>query len=85
MLNLLHGPTLTLVHDYWKTKALTPQTFVSKAMSLLFNMLSRFARRWEELQSILESLSEAAPVTAGRSYKKRGASRTKVLTEKQQG
>ena len=30
------------VHDYWKTKALTIQTFVSKVMSLLFNTLSRF-------------------------------------------
>ena len=29
-------------HDYWKTIALTRWTFVSKVMSLLFNMLSRF-------------------------------------------
>ena len=36
----------------------------------------------EELHSILESLSEAAPVTAGRSYKKREASRTKVFDRK---
>ena len=28
-------------HDYWKTIALTRQTFVSKVMSLFFNMLSR--------------------------------------------
>ena len=34
---------LTSVHDYWKTVALTLQTFVSKVMSLLFNTLSRFA------------------------------------------
>ena len=33
---------LTSVHDYWKTIALTRQTFVGKVMSLLFNMLSRF-------------------------------------------
>ena len=32
---------LTSIHDYWKTIALTRQTFVGKAMSLLFNMLSR--------------------------------------------
>ena len=36
-----YGPTLTSIHDYWKTIALTRQTFVSKVMSLLFNMLSR--------------------------------------------
>ena len=34
-LNLLYGPTLTSVHDYWKN-------FVGKAMSLRFNTLSRF-------------------------------------------
>ena len=34
-------PTLTSIHDHWKTKALTRQTFVGKVMSLLFNMLSR--------------------------------------------
>ena len=32
----------TSIHDYWK-KQLTRQTFVSKVVSLLFNMLSRFA------------------------------------------
>ena len=39
---LLDGPTLTSIHDYEKTFVLTIQTFVSKVMSLLFNMLSRF-------------------------------------------
>ena len=34
---------LTFIHDYWKTIALTIWTFVGKVMSLLFNMLSRFA------------------------------------------
>ena len=33
---------LTSIHDYWKTIALTRQTFVGKVLSLLFNMLSRF-------------------------------------------
>ena len=42
VLNLLYGPTLTSIHDYWKTIALTRQTFVGKVMSLLFNMLFRF-------------------------------------------
>ena len=40
--SLLYGPTLTSIHDNWKTKTLTIQTFVSKLMSLLFNILSRF-------------------------------------------
>ena len=42
MLSFLFSPTFTSIHDYWKTIALTIQTFVSKAMSLLFNTLSRF-------------------------------------------
>ena len=37
-LSLLYGPSK---HDYWKTIALTVQTFVGKVMSLLLNMLSR--------------------------------------------
>ena len=41
MLSFLYSPTLTSTHDYWKTMALTRHTFVSKVMSLLFNMLSR--------------------------------------------
>ena len=36
-----YGPTLTSIHDYWKTIALTRLTFVGKVMSLLVNMLSR--------------------------------------------
>ena len=39
---LLYGPTLTAIHATGKTTALTRQTFVKQAMSLLFNMLSRF-------------------------------------------
>ena len=42
MLNVLYGPALTSVHDYWKTIALTIWTFASKVMFLLFSMLSRF-------------------------------------------
>ena len=42
MLNLLYGPTLTSVHDYWKNHSLTIQIFVGKLMSPLFNMLFRF-------------------------------------------
>ena len=42
MLRLLYGPVLTSIHDYWKIIALTRWTFVSKVMSLLLSMLSRF-------------------------------------------
>ena len=42
MLSLLYGPTLTSVHDCWKSVALTIQIFVGKVISLFFNMLSRF-------------------------------------------
>jgi len=37
-----YGLTLTSIHDYRKTIALTIQTFVRKVIFLLFNMLSRF-------------------------------------------
>ena len=40
--SLPYGPTLISVHDYWKTVALTIRTFVSKVISLLFNMLFIF-------------------------------------------
>ena len=40
-LSFLYGPTLTSIQDYWKNHSLTRWTFVSKVMSLLFNMLSR--------------------------------------------
>ena len=39
-LSFLHSPTLTSIHDHWKTITLTRQTLVGKVMSLLFNMLS---------------------------------------------
>ena len=40
-LSLLHSPTLTSIHDHWKTIALTRRTLIGKVMSLLLNMLSR--------------------------------------------
>ena len=40
VLSFLYSPTLTSIHDYWKTIALTGWNFVDKVMSLLFNMLS---------------------------------------------
>ena len=42
VLNLLYGPTLISIHDYWKNHSLTIWTFVGKVMSLLFKTLSRF-------------------------------------------
>ena len=42
-LSFLHSPTLTSIHDHWKTIALTRRTFVDKVISLLFNMLSRLS------------------------------------------
>ena len=41
-LSLLYGPTLTSIHDYWKGRSFDYTNLVSKVMSLLFNMLSRF-------------------------------------------
>ena len=41
VLSFLYSPTLTSIHDHWKTIALTKQIFVGKVMSLLLNMLSR--------------------------------------------
>ena len=40
-LSFLHSPTLTSIHDHWKTIALTRWTFIGKVMSLFFNMLSK--------------------------------------------
>ena len=37
--SFLHSPTLTFIHGYWKNLSSTIWTFVSKVISLLFNML----------------------------------------------
>ena len=37
----LYSPTLTSIHDHWKSHSLTRWTFVSKVISLLFNVLPR--------------------------------------------
>ena len=42
MLNLLRGPTLTSIHDYWENHSFDYPDFVSKLISLFFNTLSRF-------------------------------------------
>ena len=41
-ISFLYGPTLTFIHDYGKTIALSRQMFTGKVMSQLFNVLSRF-------------------------------------------
>ena len=41
-LSFLYGQTLTSIRNYCKKHSLARWTFVGKAMSLLFNMLSRF-------------------------------------------
>ena len=44
MISLHYGPTLTSIHDYWKNHSFDYMDIclVSKVISLLFNMLSRF-------------------------------------------
>ena len=42
VLSLPYGPTLTFIHATRKTIAMTKWTFVSKVITLLFNMLSSF-------------------------------------------
>ena len=41
-LGFFYSPAVTSIHDYWKTIALTRQTFVSNVVTLLFNIRSRF-------------------------------------------
>ena len=49
-LSFPYSPTITSIHDYWKTIALTRCTFVGKVMSLLFNMLSRLVKTFLPVQ-----------------------------------
>ena len=42
VLSLLYGPTLTLVHDYWKDHSFDYMDLCWQMMSLLFSILSRF-------------------------------------------
>ena len=55
--SFLYSPTLTSIHDHWKTIALTRHIFVDKVMSLLFNMLSRLVSSKRLLISWLQSPS----------------------------
>ena len=40
-LSLLHGPTLTSIHDHWKNHSFDETDLCWQVMSLLFDMLSR--------------------------------------------
>ena len=62
-LSFLYGPTLTSIHDYWKTIALTRWTFVGKVMSMLFNMLSRLVRVFLPRSKSSKSFNFMAGVT----------------------
>ena len=42
MLRFIYSPTLTSIHDYWKNHGFSYTDLISKVMSLLLNMLSRF-------------------------------------------
>ena len=62
-LSFLYSPSLTSIHVYGKTIALTRRSFVDKVISLLFNMLSRLiitflSRSKHLLISWLQSPSE---------------------------
>ena len=62
VLFMIHDPTLTSVHDYWKAIDLSIWIFVGKVISLVFNTLSRFVtvflpRSKSLLISWLQSLS----------------------------
>ena len=65
MLTLLYGPSLTSAHDhgqmesYGKTTALTMWTLVGKEMSLLFNMLSRFAIAFISRSEVFDAYADA--------------------------
>ena len=58
-LSFLFSPSLTFIHDYWKTIALTRQTFVGKAMSLLFNTVQvcHQRRQWHPTPVLLPGKS----------------------------
>ena len=56
--NLIYGPTLISVHDYWKNYSFDYIDFVSKVMSLLFRFAMAFLPRSKYLLiSWLQSLS----------------------------
>ena len=53
-LSHLYGLTLTTIRDYWKKHSFDYTNFVSKVMSLLFNMLSRFVIAFLSRSNVLK-------------------------------
>ena len=61
-LNLLYGPTLTYIHDCWKTVTLIIWAFVGKVMSLLLNMLYRFVMAFLPRSVLISWLQSSSTV-----------------------
>ena len=61
VLSLLYGPTLISMHDQWKNHSFDNRELVSKVMSLLFKMLSRFVISFSSKEQA--SFNYMAPVT----------------------
>ena len=59
-LSLFYGLSVTSIHNCWKTTVLTLQSFVSKVMSLLFNMLSRLVIDFLPSSKCLNFMAAAA-------------------------
>ena len=83
-LSFLYGPALTSMHDYWKNHSFDWRTFVSEAVSLLFNMLSRLViaflpRRNRLLISWLQTPS--AIILEPRKIKSASVSTVSIITQ----
>ena len=76
---LLYGPTLTSIHDYWKTIALTIQNFVGKVMSLLFNMLSRYGTAFLPRSKVLFGPTKSLMLGKIEGGRRRGRQRMRWL------
>ena len=55
------NPTLTSIHDYWKSHSSDQTTFVGKVMSLLFNMLPRLVITFLPMSKYLLILWRQSP------------------------
>ena len=79
MLSFLYSPTLTSIHDYWKTIALTRRTFVGKITSLLFTMLSRFVVAFIPRRRRVASLEKTLMLGEIEGDRRRGQQRMRWL------
>ena len=61
VLSFLYSPTLTSIHDTGKTIALTRQTFVSKVISVLFNMLPQFISVAQSCPTLCDPVNRSMP------------------------